>query len=73
MKISVFWADEIIALMMRAGSPSEHPVNIYQTTSRDVPQGDNLYSRSREDLKSQSRNTDVQIAKFYKINLSVLS
>jgi hypothetical protein len=38
--------------MMEAGSSSEASVNIYQTTRRNIPEGNRLHSRRHENLKS---------------------
>jgi hypothetical protein len=42
----------IIALMMRAANTSETSVNFYQTTRRNKPEDNHLYSRRHESLKS---------------------
>jgi hypothetical protein len=41
-----------MAMTMEAASTSETPVNFYQTTWRNIPGDNHLYTRRRENLKS---------------------
>jgi hypothetical protein len=45
--------------MMEAGSTSETPVNFYQTTRRNIPEGSHLHTRRRENLKSHQDNSKL--------------
>jgi hypothetical protein len=43
--------------MMKGARTSETSVNIYETTQRSIPEGCDLYTRRRKNLKSyQSRH-----------------
>jgi hypothetical protein len=39
--------------MMETIGTSETSVNFYQTTQRNIPEGNHLHTRRRENLKSQ--------------------
>jgi hypothetical protein len=45
--------------MMEAVSTSETPVNIYQTTGRDIPKGSHLHTRRCKNLKSHLIFTEM--------------
>jgi hypothetical protein len=47
-------AASVIALMMETASTSETWVNVYQTTWHNNPEDSHLYTRRRENLKSNT-------------------
>jgi hypothetical protein len=55
----------IISLMMEAISTSETSVNFYETKRRSIPEGCQLHTCRRENLKSHMKHTDVQNLFYY--------
>jgi hypothetical protein len=55
-----FIGPSLIALMMEATRTSETLVNFYQTTRRNNPEGSDLHTRRRENLKSHQMLADYQ-------------
>jgi hypothetical protein len=51
----------ITALMMKAVSISETSVNLHQTTGRNIPEDNHLYTRRRQNLKPHNENTCLTI------------
>jgi hypothetical protein len=45
----------VMALMMEAASTSETLVKFYQTTQRNIPEDNHLYTRCHENLKSHPK------------------
>jgi hypothetical protein len=64
---------KMAASIIRAASTSEMPVNFYQTTQRYNPEDSHLYTRRRENLKSNNSMMFRKASNFKSLNMCAFS